>query len=413
LPGLYLKYVLGGCRISQGELARSITKPSGGTYSRTLMSHVCMGRWQWFPKTDPGFKKKVEKFLAGREDVRQYLAQQGKALSDIWNEVKNGKPVRMGGPTQAYLKKLKAAKEAHVAAASAEAREIEITVEVEMLTFEAKKAFKVFRDPFQHEVQGTQDIFMSEESRYMFYAMKDAALNGGFMAIVGEVGSGKSIARKWLEEELRRDEMTQVIYSCALDKGRLTDASLLDAIIMDLSREAPKPGPEKRARQVRRLLIDRSRDGYKIVLLVEEAQDLTLKAFKVLKRLYEVEDGFKKTLGIVLIGQPELGQLLSERDHPEMREVIRRCQVAEIRGLNGGIRDYLDHKFKRASLDRAKIIDDAAIEALAARLTAKDRRERAVSYAYPLTVNNLITRAMNLAADMGEERVTADVINTL
>jgi hypothetical protein len=42
-----------------------------------------------------------------------------------------------------------------------------------MISSEARKAFKIFRDPFQHGVQGTGDIYMSEEHRYMFYAMRE------------------------------------------------------------------------------------------------------------------------------------------------------------------------------------------------------------------------------------------------
>lgn len=411
--GLYLKYLLAELRISQTELARAIPKPGGGTYGKTLLSHICNARLEWLPKKDPDFKKKVEEYLANRRDVGDYLARAGRVIKDIWDEVRNGKPVRTGGPSNQYLERVKAEKAARGRAARAGTREVEITeeVKIEMLTLEARTAFKVFQNPFTNEIKSSQDIFMSEETRYMYYAMKDAAMGGGFMAIIGEVGSGKSIARKWLEEELRKNEAVKIIYPVALDKGRLTDASILDAIVMDLSSEPPKPGPEKRARQVRRLLIDRSRDGIKIVLIVEDAQELTLKAFKVLKRLYEIEDGFKKTLGIILIGQqPELGELLNVRDHPEMREVIMRCQVAEIRGLNGNVEGYLDHKFSHVKLDRKKVIDDQAIEALIRRLTAKDERSRTVSFAYPLTVNNLVTRAMNLAAEMGETKVTADVV---
>jgi type II secretory pathway predicted ATPase ExeA len=136
---------------------------------------------------------------------------------------------------------------------------------------------------------------------------------------------------------------------------------------------------------------------------------------KLFKRFHEIEDGVKKVLGIVLIGQPELGDLLNEGDHYDMREVIRRIQVAEIAGLNGSLKDYLSHKFRRVKPDvrLAEIIDDKAVDALGKRLMAKDEYHRDISVAYPLTVNNYMVRAMNAAAAHGEERVTEDVVNKM
>jgi type II secretory pathway predicted ATPase ExeA len=195
-----------------------------------------------------------------------------------------------------------------------------------------------------------------------------------------------------------------------IDKTRITAASICDAIILDLSDETPKLRLEQKTRQVERLLISRSKAGCHVCLIIEEAHDLSVRILKLLKRFYEIEDGYKKALGIILIGQPELGNLFNEADHYDMREVIRRCQVAVIRGLNGNIKDYLALKFKRVGVKLDDVITDGAIKALAKRLSDKDTRGKVISNAYPLTINNYVTRAMNLAADMGESKVTEEVI---
>jgi len=114
-----------------------------------------------------------------------------------------------------------------------------------------------------------------------------------------------------------------------IDKTRITAASICDAIVMDLSDEKPKAKHEQKTRQVERLLIARSKAGCHVCLLIEESQDLSVRILKLLKRFYEIEDGYKKAMGIILIGQPELGSLFNEADHYDMREVIRRCQIAE------------------------------------------------------------------------------------
>jgi type II secretory pathway predicted ATPase ExeA len=128
-------------------------------------------------------------------------------------------------------------------------------------------------------------------------------------------------------------------------------------------------------------------------------------------RFYEFEDGYTKLLGIILIGQPELKDKLDEGDHPDMREVIRRIQIAEIRGLNGNIKDYLTLKFKRVGAKAEDVFTDEAIASLSKRLTDRDGRTgKTISHAYPGLVNNYAAKAMNLACQMGCEKVTEEVV---
>jgi len=98
-----------------------------------------------------------------------------------------------------------------------------------------------------------------------------------------------------------------------------------------------------------------------------------------------------------------------------MREVIRRVQVAEIRGLNGHLREYLELKFKRVGVKQiGDIFSDDAFTSMGKRLTSTSRDGKSsISHAYPLTVNNYTARALNLASEMGEAKVTADVVEAI
>jgi len=216
--------------------------------------------------------------------------------------------------------------------------------------------------------------------------------------------------RRKVIETLRRDEKVIVIYPQIVDKTRVTAGSICDAIVMDISSEKPKMKLEQKTRQVSNLLLDRSKSGFRAVLIIEEAHDLAPKTLKYLKRFYELEDGYKKLLGIILIGQTELRHMFNESMHVDMREVIRRCQVAEITGLNGSTKSYLEKKFSRMNRPLAEIIDDDAIATLTERLTSKDRNGDTISHAYPLNVNNHMARAMNFAFDMGETMITREII---
>lgn len=287
-------------------------------------------------------------------------------------------------------------------------------MEVAMLSPAAKRHFKLFRDPFQDDVNGPDDVYFSAEQRYVMEAMWQTAKHGGFIAVAGESGSGKSTLRKMLVERMRGQPI-RMIFPRAVDKTRLTTGNICKAIINDIAPgETAKSDLEAQARQVEKLLLASARADYSHVLVIEEAHDLTISTLKYLKRFYELEDGFRKLLSIILIGQPELKDKLDERRHPEAREVIRRCEIAELLPLNSNLEEYLAHKLKRISADPAAIFAADAYDAIRARWTkSKSGSKDVLSQLYPLVVNNTVTRAMNRAAEIGVPLITGDLIKEL
>lgn len=287
----------------------------------------------------------------------------------------------------------------------------DIELENQMLTQEAMKHFKLFRNPFINDIRGVRDIYLNEDSRYVLAAMKDVARNQGILAVVGDSGAGKSVLRRLLLDELHNDGDISVIQPKIIDKTRATAAGICDAIINDISSETPKRSMEAKARQVERLLMTAFKGGQRHVLIIEEAHDLTIPVMKYLKRFWELEDGFSKLLGILLVGQTELFHRLDERRHYELREFIRRCMVVEVPPLDHYIESYLKHKFERAGCDYNKIMDPNAASALKERL--QTRRNQSGSLVYPQVINNLITKAMNLCASLDETKVTDEIIKEL
>jgi type II secretory pathway predicted ATPase ExeA len=149
--------------------------------------------------------------------------------------------------------------------------------------------------------------------------------------------------------------------------------------------------------------------------MIEEAHDLSVQTLKYLKRFWEMEDGFKKLLSIVLVGQPELKAKLDEGKNWEAREVIRRIELLELEPLGTGadIAAYLDIKFSRLGKDRKAVINDPGCNALAEKLRRQTRNGVVYSVAWPLLVNNWCRRAMNEAAELGAALVDAEVVNAL
>ncbi|MDD4355806.1 MAG: AAA family ATPase [Smithellaceae bacterium] len=363
----------------------------------------------YLPKEKPEFKDLVNEEIMKDSRVRQWLADHCMKVQDLW--IPLGKELRHVSPASDNQKMWATRRKAAMVPGNPEL--LINTMEVEMVSQEAMKHFKIFRNPFIDDIQKDSDIYMSDEHRYIEAAMLDAAKHGGFLAVIGEVGSGKSVMRRKVVEQLKKDGDVIVIFPQMIDKTRVNAASICDAIIMDLSEVRPAMRLEQKTRQVHKLLLERAKQGFRSVLIIEEAHDLHTNTLKYLKRFYELEDGYRKLLGIILIGQTELKNLFNESMHIEMREVIRRIQTAEIKGLNGNIKDYLSMKFKRINIKIDDIFDDGAFKALSNRLTTQDRRNKKISHAYPLVVNNYVSRAMNLSFEMGEKRVTEEVVMAL
>lgn len=282
-----------------------------------------------------------------------------------------------------------------------------------------KRHFSLFSNPFTDEVRSSDDVFTSPDVRYVREALFQTAKFGGFMAVVGESGAGKSTLRRDLIDRINSENLPVVViepYIIAMEdndlKGKtLKAAHIAESIINTLAPlENIKRSPEARFRQLHRVLKDSARAGNQHILIIEEAHSLPVPTLKHLKRFFELEDGFKKLLSIVLIGQPELKLKLSERNF-EVREVVQRCEVVELAPLDSCLDQYIEFRAKTIGRKSSDFFDKDALEAVRQRLVMTNSRQKTqTSLLYPLAVGNLITCAMNLAADLGSPLVTADIV---
>ncbi|NDY74464.1 hypothetical protein DO021_21515 [Desulfobacter hydrogenophilus] len=363
--------------------------------SKNTLSRILQGRMPVYQKSREKTIGPIMAWVSKNKTAMAWLKARNYGVSDIWlpfegqgkKKVAWSAPIGLGDPN-----------------------EIEPREDIEMITRNALRYFKMFNDPFFNDVNSSKDIFMSGEHRFLREMMLDAAQYGGFVAIVGGVGSGKSVMRKVAVEQLMQ-EGVKIVFPLIIDKSRVSPASLIDAIVMDISDEPPKRSLEQKTRQAMRLLKARAESGMKQVLMIEESQMIDKRAFKALKQIHELENGFSRLIGIILIGQPELLKKLDEVSNPDIREVTRRITTAEIQGLGEDVAAYLRHKFTRTGKNVDDILAEDVYPAINQKLS-RTRGRKTIDKSYPLSVNNLVARAINLAADMGEEKVSADLVMT-
>lgn len=296
------------------------------------------------------------------------------------------------------------------------------------LSREARAHFRIAQDPFVEEMETDGDVFLTDDIRHVRAAMRQTAKHGGMLAVIAESGGGKSTLRQDLMHWINvSGEPISTIQLSALgidDKagarngGRaLTASDIIVSLVRTLSPGTPiKQTLVDRAAQVEEVLRNSARVGRKHVLLIEEGHSLTKASIKQLKRFYELQDGFRRLLSIILVGQSELKHKLSETD-PEVREVVQRMELVELPPLDNHVEAYLRHKFARVELDFDQLCAGDVASTIRDRLRVAQTEyrdgQRAVrerSLCHPLAVNNLLTAAMNEAVKISAPKVTGALI---
>lgn len=309
-----------------------------------------------------------------------------------------------------------------------ETKGVDMLLRKQTLSHTAKTHFSLARDPFSDEARCVEDVFLTPRMREIRDHMESAMMHGRFVAVVGESGSGKTTLREMVEEQALLSGANLVLirpYSIlgmedSDTKGRsMKVGAITDAIIRCIAPQiAPKRSTEARYSQMHELLLESVKAGRRHCLVIEESHALPTATLKHLKRLRELpKHGMTPLLGVLLLGQTELADRLSETD-PNVREVVQRCELVTLGPLERHLPEFVAHRFARVGATASAVFDADAVAAIGDKLNfVHERHTRSggvskkekitTSLVYPLAVCNVATAAMNLAADLGAPKVTA------
>ena len=177
----------------------------------------------------------------------------------------------------------------------------------------------------------------------------------GFLLLSGEVGAGKTTLLRTALAQVPPDTETALI----LNTGGLTPSDLLKLIVIELGLERIVQGDSKADRLVaiNRLLVERMRLRKNTVLIIDEAQNLSVEALEEVRLLSNLETDSEKLMQIVLIGQPEFLGMLNQ---PNLRQLRQRIAIEHhVEPLrHDEVLPYLSHRLRVAGSSYEEIFEE-------------------------------------------------------
>jgi len=182
----------------------------------------------------------------------------------------------------------------------------------------------------------------------------------GMVKVTGEIGTGKTMLCRMLQERL--PDSVEIVY---LANPSLDSRDIVAAIAMDLQLPVTPDTPTLQLhQQLQHYLVEAHRQGRQVVVFIEEAQRMPLSTLEEIRLLSNLETTQAKLLQLVLFGQPELNQHLDKHEIRQLKDRISHSfdltplTIAEVR-------DYVRFRLHSAGYTGNELFTAAACRQLA------------------------------------------------
>jgi len=239
-------------------------------------------------------------------------------------------------------------------------------------------------------------LFMSEShSRAKVYMDYTVWNREGFVVITGEIGCGKTTLIQKLLSELNESVVVAKVFQTQLD-----EVEFLQAVLVEFGLNPFNAKKVELLDMLNTFLVDQFLQQKQIVLIVDDAHNLSLKVLEEIRMFAGLETRKEKILHVILVGQPQLNEML---EHPDMQQLMQRVKLRyHIRALTEPeVRDYIRHRLSIAGASTRTLFQPQALPLI---------------YKYaggiPRLINTLCDTALTCAYADNIQEVTPQILET-
>ena len=212
----------------------------------------------------------------------------------------------------------------------------------------------------------------------------------GFIKVIGEVGTGKTLLCRKLLNEIPEHFVTAYIPNPYLSPDELRRAVAVELGV----KQAQRMSTQLLTQRIQQRLLELHIKGHSVVLILDEAQALPAESLEALRLFTNLETETRKLLQVVLFAQPELDQRLSETKFRQLRQ--RLTFSYQLRAMTGGeVEQYIQHRLQVSGYKGAALFST--------RLCKKIAR---ASQGIPRLVNILCHKMLMLSYGQGLYQIT-------
>ncbi len=218
--------------------------------------------------------------------------------------------------------------------------------------------FKLTEQPFRLTPDPDFVYWSKQHARAKAYMESTIWLADGFVVITGEIGSGKTTLLQTFLAELNDD----VVYA-VVSQTQLTATQFLQAVLTEFGFKPFNKHKVELLDMLNMYLIEQYSNGKKVVLIVDEAQNLSKKVLEEIRMLSGIETHKEKVLRIILAGQPELKGTL---ESPGLKQLLQRVRLRfHIGPLDRReTREYIEHRLAVAGRKKPDLFEDSCYEVI-------------------------------------------------
>ena len=204
-----------------------------------------------------------------------------------------------------------------------------------------------------------QFLYLSKQhARAKAYMESTIWFTDGFVVITGEIGAGKTTLIETFLKELQAD-----VVVAQINQTQLSPTAFLQSVLVQFGfTPFDMKKPEVLA-TLNQFLVQQHANGRKVLLIIDEAQNLSHRVLEEIRMLSGVETTKEKVLRIILVGQPELNDKLNSRELTQLAQRVRlRFHLTALTRTEAAA--YVDHRLEVAGSQGRRIFAEDTYPAI-------------------------------------------------